>query len=65
MSSFKSVDVGEIIARGNIRDGDVQRLRRAFYADGDISGDEASQLFAIHDVCNVQDDSWADFFVEA
>ncbi|MEO1280203.1 MAG: hypothetical protein AAFV69_00565 [Pseudomonadota bacterium] len=65
MSSFKSVDVGEIIARGNIRDGDVQRLRRAFYADGDISADEASQLFAIHDACNVQDDSWADFFVEA
>ncbi|MEO1205795.1 MAG: hypothetical protein AAFV45_05635 [Pseudomonadota bacterium] len=65
MSSFKSVDVDEILARGNIRDGDVQRLRRAFYSDGDISASEANDLFKIHDACNVQDDTWADFFVEA
>lgn len=65
MEKFKSVDVGEILARGNIRDGDVKRLRRAFYDDGDISVNEAEALFALHDGCNVQDESWVDFFVEA
>lgn len=65
MSRFKSIDVEEITSRGNIRDGDVARLRRAFYDDGDISPDEAGALFAIHRACNVKDESWADFFVEA
>ncbi|MEL7049142.1 MAG: hypothetical protein AAFO75_09325, partial [Pseudomonadota bacterium] len=52
-------------SRGNIRDGDVQNLRRAFYADGEISADEAAHLFQIHSACSVQDESWAEFFIEA
>lgn len=65
MGRFKSIDVEEIMSRGNIRDGDVARLRRAFYDDGDISAAEADALFEIHRACNVKDESWADFFVEA
>lgn len=65
MGRFKSIDVDEIISRGNIRDGDVSKLRRAFYDDGDISPEEAAALFQIHRACNVKDESWADFFIEA
>lgn len=65
MGRLKSVDVNEIIERGNIREGDVLSLRRAFYDDGVIEPSEAKLLFDIHDACNVQDEGWADFFVEA
>ncbi len=65
MSAFQSVSVDEIIRRGSVKDADVQKLRAAFYADNAISADEAAKIFAINDSCPVQDQSWADFFVEA
>ena len=65
MSAFQSISVDEIIRRGSVKDGDVEKLRATFYANGEISADEADEIFAINDACPVQDQSWADFFVEA
>ncbi len=65
MSILNAVEYAEIRARGSIQDGDVQKLRAAFYDDGTISRDEADELFALNDACPVQDPSWPGFFIEA
>lgn len=65
MSAFHSVSVEDIIRRGSVKDADVLKLRAAFYDNGVIAAAEAEQIFAINDACPVQDQSWADFFVEA
>ncbi|HUS95739.1 MAG TPA: hypothetical protein VMX97_03255 [Hyphomicrobiaceae bacterium] len=65
MSILKSISFDEICNRGNIRDADVQKLRKLFYDDGVISEREAEALFEINDACRVQDPSWPVFFVEA
>ena len=65
MSILGLVSVNEIKSRGSIKDTDVLRLRKAFYEDGKISREEAEELFALNDVCRIQDSAWPDFFVEA
>jgi hypothetical protein len=65
MNALMTVSVDEIIRRGSVKDADVLRLRAAFYENGIIGPEEADTLFEINDACAVQDQSWADFFVEA
>lgn len=65
MTRFKTIAIDEMITRGSVGDGDVQRLRASYYADGIIGPDEAETLFVINDACRVQSPMWADLFVEA
>ena len=65
MSIVNAVSFADIRARGSIREEDVKRLRAAFYDDGEISRDEADELFALNDACPVQAPAWPDFFIEA
>ncbi|MET0567441.1 MAG: hypothetical protein ABWZ74_00010 [Hyphomicrobiaceae bacterium] len=65
MGLLQYVAVNEIRARGNIRDSDVLKLRKAFNEDASISVSEADALFELNDACTVKDPAWADFFIEA
>lgn len=65
MGVLSAVAVAEIKARGSIKDADVLKLRRSYYADGGIGRDEAEMLFALNDACPVQDPAWADCFIES
>jgi hypothetical protein len=65
MGVLSAVAVAEIKARGSIKDADVLKLRRSYYADGGIGHDEAEMLFALNDACPVQDPAWADCFIES
>ncbi len=65
MSILRSVSVEDIIARGSIREPDVQRMRQAFYDDGLITAAEAQDLLRMHEACSVQDGAWPQFFVQA
>ncbi|MGQ0671378.1 MAG: hypothetical protein ACT4N2_00655 [Hyphomicrobium sp.] len=65
MSILQADWVEDIIRRGSVKDSDVQRLKSAFYENGDISAEEADALFAINDAARVQDPAWADVFVGA
>ena len=65
MGLLQYVAVNEIRARGNIRDSDVLKLRKAFNEDASISASEADALFDLKDACTVKDPAWADFFIEA
>ncbi len=65
MGLLQYVAVNEIRARGNIRDSDALKLRKAFNEDASISVSEADALFDLNDACTVQDPAWADFFIEA
>jgi len=65
MSILRSVSVEDIIARGSIREPDVQRMRQAFYDDGLITAAEAQDLLRMHEACSVQDGAWPPFFVQA
>ena len=64
MGVLNAVSVAEIRARGSIKDADVLKLRRNYYADGQITADEAEIIFTLNDACPVQDPGWADCFVE-
>ena len=64
MGVLSAVSVAEIKARGSIKDADVLKLRRNYYDDSRISGEEADTIFALNDACPVQDPAWADCFVE-
>jgi hypothetical protein len=64
MGVLSAVAVGEIKARGSIKDADVLNLRRSYYEDGCISAEEADTIFALNDACPVQDPAWADCFIE-
>lgn len=64
MGVLGTLPVSEIKARGSIKDADVLKLRRSYYADGEITPDEAEMIFALNDACPVQDPGWADCFVE-
>ncbi len=64
MSADKSVFISEIKDRGVIKDTDVQKLRKTYYDDGQISAGEADALFDLNDSCEAQDTSWVDCFVE-
>jgi hypothetical protein len=57
--------IDAILAKGRIGDADVLALRRDVYADGAISKEEASRLFAINDACPSSNMSWGQFFTEA
>lgn len=65
MSILTSLSPDEIRARGSIKDGDVLRVRRAYYEDSTISAEEAEALLALNETCPIKDPSWAEFFVEA
>ena len=65
MGILNGVAVGEISARGSIRDSDVLAMRRAFNADGTISASEAEALLSLNSACRVTDASWPPFFIEA
>jgi hypothetical protein len=65
MGMLEAVAVEEIEARGSIKDGDVRRLRAAYYADVAISEREADSLLALDKACPVQDPAWVDFLREA
>ena len=64
MGVLGTLPVAEIKARGSIKDADVLKLRRSYYADGEVTADEAEVIFALNDACPVQDPGWADCFVE-
>ena len=64
MGVLGTLPIAEIKARGSIKDADVLKLRRSYYADGEITADEADAIFALNDACPVQDPGWADCFVE-
>lgn len=64
MGVLGALPIAEIKARGSIKDADVLKLRRNYYADGEITPDEAEIIFALNDACPVQDPGWADCFVE-
>ncbi len=64
MAVLKAVSLDEIQARGEITKADVLKLRRSFYADAQISSDEAMQLIAINRVCGKADSAWLECFVE-
>lgn len=64
MGVLGTLPVAEIKARGSIKDADVLKLRRSYYADGAITADEAEIIFALNDACPVQDPGWADCFIE-
>lgn len=65
MGILNGVAVGEISARGSIRDSDVVAMRRAFNEDGTISLSEAEALLSLNSACRVTDASWPRFFIEA
>ena len=62
---YKGFSIEDIIARGNISEADVMKLRSATYADGKISAAEADALFALDGAGIAQVRAWSDFFVEA
>jgi hypothetical protein len=64
MGVLGNLAVAEIKARGSIKDADVLKLRRNYYADGQVTAEEADIIFALNDSCPVQDPGWADCFVE-
>jgi hypothetical protein len=64
MSVLAAVAVADIAARGSIKDTDVAKLRRNYYADGSISRDEAEALLALNEACPVQDPAWSQCFIE-
>ena len=65
MSILTSLSPDEIRARGSIKDGDVLRLRRAYFEDSTISAEEAEALIALDETCPIKDPAWAEFYVEA
>ncbi len=65
MRVLTSDAVEEIICRGSIKDGDVNRLSQSLRDDGTIEQHEAEQLLAINTACPVQGPAWRDFFVDA
>jgi hypothetical protein len=58
-----AVDI--ICASGAIGAADVLELRRTLYNDGQISRDEAEQIFRLDQNCADKDPTWAAFYVEA
>jgi hypothetical protein len=64
MGVLSAVSVPEITARGSIKDVDVLKLRRSYYEDGCISGEEAETILALNEACPIQDPTWADCFIE-
>jgi hypothetical protein len=64
MGVLGTLPIAEIKARGSIKDADVLKLRRSYYAEGEITAEEAEAIFALNDACPVQDPGWADCFVE-
>lgn len=64
MTALSSLPTGEIIKRGSIRDPDILALRRALYADGVVSAEEAKILFDLNAACAEKADGWAELFVE-
>ncbi len=65
MGMFKGFSIDDMIARGNISDADVMKMRSATYADGKIDAAEADALFALDGAKIAQARAWSDFFIEA
>jgi hypothetical protein len=64
MTIDPSVPAGGFAGRQPISDEEVRKLRRQMWADGTISTEEASRLFALNEQ-NAPSSEWTDFFVEA
>lgn len=64
MQSQAVLSVEQVKAQGQITDADVQKLRRAYYADNRIDTDEALALIALHRACPTHSPVWVDCFVE-
>jgi hypothetical protein len=64
MSLLQSFPVEELVKRGSIRESDVVFLRSAFELGAPLTGAEAEQLVALHQVCPVKDAAWAELFVD-
>jgi hypothetical protein len=65
MTDAIEIDPAAICERGVITAGEVLAMRRAFYAEGIITSDEADAIFAINNSCREQAADWSDLFVEA
>lgn len=65
MGHVRTFPIAAIIARGSIKDQDVQRLQRLFDSDGAVGEAEADAIFRLNDACHVQDPAWPVFFVDA
>lgn len=57
--------VDELCAAGRIGADDILALRRAVYADGVTSMEEAQSVFRLDRECSDKDPSWTDFYVQA
>jgi hypothetical protein len=64
MTVDPSFDRGTFAARHPVGEEEILKLRRTVWADGNVSPDEASRLFALNDEAEPSRD-WVDFFVEA
>ena len=64
MTMLNAIAIDEIKTRGEITESDVLKFRRAFYADGRISEEDAAQLFNLHRAVTRHDPQWIDCFVE-
>jgi hypothetical protein len=53
-----------ILEDGKIESGEVQKLREAIFADGEVDKEEAEALFQLNDSATEKDPSFKDLFVE-
>ena len=64
MSALQSLPITEMLQRGSIKAVDVLRLKTALHTDCAISADEAEALITLNEACTLQDQAWADFYVD-
>jgi hypothetical protein len=64
MQSQALLSVEQVKAQGQITDADVQKLRRAYYADSRIDADEARALIELHRTAATHSPVWTDCLVE-
>src|SRR6056297_1029819 len=70
MQAVQEMDRGrtlimELIQAAAVTDADIAMLRRACFADRDITRDEAEALFELERAAQVKGGEWTTFFVEA
>jgi len=64
MSALQSLPITEMLQRGSIKDVDVLRLKAALHTDCVISADEAEALMTLNETCPLQDQAWAEFYID-
>lgn len=60
-----NLDLSGMLARRKIAAEDVVRLRRDIFPDGVRTASEADTLFRMDRECEIKDESWREFYVEA